>query len=140
MRFEGGDRSGESSPVERSGGEMVLNDLVGRPCTDGDRRQRSGLSRLALAGGDGIGDRIGAQVDAEFGFESDDDRACGGEHFLGGLLHEFDVCAGPIGDVRDRVRAGIDSEHVTHDVGDGLGLHLDSFSGNAWFPDLGVVH
>ena len=108
---------------------------------DAERDPRA-VRRLGLgllAGVDRVGDRVGAEVDAEFGLESGDDRAGGGEDPVGGVLDEFDVGAGPVGDVRDRVLAGVDAEDVAHDVGDGFGFDFDPVAGrHAFLLGVGV--
>lgn len=48
---------------------------------------------------------------------------------MGGVLDEVDVGAGPVGDVRDGVLAGVDAEDVANDVGDRLGLDFDPVAG-----------
>ena len=106
---------------------------------DGDREPVRRLGSGLLAGGDRVGDRVGSEVDAEFVLEAGDDRAGGGEDTVGGVLDELDVGAGPVGDVRDRVLAGVDAEDVAHDVGDGLGLDLDPVAGgHAFLLGVGV--
>ena len=117
---------------------MVVDDLVGRP--GGDEPASGRFDRWLRRCVEGGGDRVGAQVDAEFGFEAGDDLAGGGEHLVGGGFDELDVGAGPVGDVGDRVGAGVDTEDVADDVGDGFGFDFDPVAGHAGFADLGVVH
>ena len=84
----GRDRRGEALPVERSVGEVVGDDLVGRAgMTSALRLGR--FDRRLRRGGDGGGDRVGAEVDAELGFEAGDDRPGRSRGPCGRWLHEL---------------------------------------------------
>ena len=108
----------------------VVADADGDPRRGGRLGAGCWLALIASAIG------LGRRSTPSSALEAGDDRAGGGEDTVGGVLDELDVGAGPVGDVGDRVLAGVDAEDVAHDVGDGLGFDLDPVAGVMRFADL----
>src|SRR5581483_8834469 len=64
-------------------------------------------------------------------FERVGDGACGVDDALGGGLDEFDVAAGPVCDVGDRVLGGVDAGVGADEEGDAFGFDFHAFSRRA---------